>query len=30
VAHDGGFDLAKYPRVKAWVARVEQALNIGP
>jgi glutathione S-transferase len=29
VAHDGGFDLANYPRVKAWVGRVEQALNIG-
>src|SRR5678815_5898885 len=26
VAHDGGFDLAGYPRVKAWVARAEQAL----
>jgi len=28
VAHDGGFDLAGYPRVKAWVGRVEQALKI--
>jgi len=28
VAHDGGFDLANYPRVKAWVGRVEQALKI--
>jgi glutathione S-transferase len=28
VAHDGGFDLADYPRVKAWVSRVEQALKI--
>jgi glutathione S-transferase len=28
VAHDGGFDLAGYPRVKAWVARTEAALNI--
>jgi glutathione S-transferase len=27
-AGDGGFDLAEYPRVKAWVGRVEQALNI--
>jgi glutathione S-transferase len=27
-AHDGGFRLADYPRVKAWVARVESALNI--
>jgi glutathione S-transferase len=28
VAHEGGFDLAGYPRVKAWVARVENALEI--
>ncbi|MBX3484044.1 glutathione S-transferase family protein [Phenylobacterium sp.] len=28
VAPEGGFDLAQYPAVKAWVARVEQALNI--
>ncbi|HEX4179225.1 MAG TPA: glutathione S-transferase family protein [Caulobacteraceae bacterium] len=28
VAHEGGFDLALYPAVKAWVARVEAALNI--
>lgn len=28
VAHEGGFDLAGYPRVQAWVARVEQALKI--
>jgi glutathione S-transferase len=28
VAHDGGFDLADYPAVKAWVARVENALGI--
>ncbi|MBL8555940.1 MAG: glutathione S-transferase family protein [Phenylobacterium sp.] len=28
VAHEGGFDLAQYPAVKAWVARVEQALSI--
>ncbi len=28
VAHEGGFDLADYPRVQAWVGRVEQALNI--
>jgi len=28
VAHDGGFDLADYPAVKAWVARVEDALGI--
>jgi glutathione S-transferase len=29
VAHDGGFDLAAYPKVKAWVGRVEEALKIG-
>ena len=28
VAHEGGFDLADYPAVKAWVARVEQAMGI--
>ncbi|WP_372786581.1 glutathione S-transferase family protein [Phenylobacterium sp.] len=28
VAHEGGFDLADYPKVVAWVARVEKALNI--
>ncbi|HYD43691.1 MAG TPA: glutathione S-transferase family protein, partial [Phenylobacterium sp.] len=28
VAHEGGFDLAAYPKVQAWVARVEQALAI--
>jgi glutathione S-transferase len=28
VAHEGGFDLAGHPRVKAWVARVEEALKI--
>ncbi|HVI33201.1 glutathione S-transferase family protein [Phenylobacterium sp.] len=27
-AHEGGFDLAHYPHVEAWVARVEQALGI--
>jgi glutathione S-transferase len=27
-AHDGGFDLAGYPRVQAWVKRVEEALKI--
>lgn len=27
-AHEGGFELADYPRVQAWVARVEQALGI--
>ena len=28
VAHEGGFDLADFPRVQAWVARVEAALGI--
>jgi len=28
VAHEGGFDLAQYPAVKAWVARVEAELAI--
>jgi glutathione S-transferase len=28
VAHEGGFDLARYPAVQAWVARVEAVLNI--
>jgi len=28
VAHEGGFDLANYPALKAWVARVEEAVGI--
>jgi glutathione S-transferase len=28
VAHEGGFDLAAYPAVKTWVARVETELGI--
>lgn len=28
VAHEGGFDLAEFPRVQAWVARVEAELGI--
>ena len=28
VAHEGGFDLAAFPEVKAWVARVEAELGI--
>jgi glutathione S-transferase len=28
VSHEGGFSLDLYPAVKAWVARVEQALAI--
>jgi glutathione S-transferase len=29
VAHEGGFDLADYPSVQAWVGRVEAELAIG-
>lgn len=29
VAHEGGFDLARYPRVADWVVRVEHALGLG-
>jgi glutathione S-transferase len=29
MADEGGFDLADYPGVRAWVARVEAALPIG-
>ncbi|MDF2901098.1 MAG: hypothetical protein K0Q62_1157, partial [Phenylobacterium sp.] len=28
VAHEGGFDLGRYPKVSAWVKRVEAALKI--
>jgi len=28
MADEGGFDLADYPRVKAWIGRVEKALSI--
>ncbi|WP_091737995.1 glutathione S-transferase family protein [Phenylobacterium immobile] len=28
VAHEAGFDLAQYPRVKTWVTRVEEALGL--
>jgi len=28
VAHEGGLDLASYPAVRAWIARVEAALDI--
>ena len=28
VAHEGGFDLKAYPRVRAWIGRVEAALHI--
>ena len=30
MAADGGFDLSARPAVRAWVARVEGALGIGP
>ena len=29
MAHEGGFDLADYPAVRAWVGRVEAGLGIG-
>jgi glutathione S-transferase len=29
VAGEGGFDLAPFPQVRAWIGRVEQALGIG-
>lgn len=28
VAHEGGFDLAEWPAVQAWVSRVERALGL--
>lgn len=28
VAHEGGFELADFPRVRSWIARVETALGI--
>ena len=28
VAHEGGFDLAAYPRVRRWIGEVERALKI--
>ncbi len=30
VAHEGGFDLARYPAVAAWVGRVEAELKLPP
>ena len=30
VAHEGGFDLRRYPAVKTWIAKVEKALDIAP
>ena len=29
VAHEGGFDLASRPAVRAWVSRAEAALGLG-
>ena len=29
VAHEGGFDLADYPSIQAWIGRVESELAIG-
>ncbi|MBV9843144.1 MAG: glutathione S-transferase family protein [Sphingomonadaceae bacterium] len=28
VAHEGGFDLAGYPKVRGWIGRAEQAIGI--
>jgi glutathione S-transferase len=28
VAHEGGFDLAAYPKLRAWIARVERDLGL--
>jgi glutathione S-transferase len=28
VAHEGGFDLTPYPKLRAWIARVEQDLGL--
>jgi glutathione S-transferase len=28
MAHEGGFDLGRYPAVRRWIGRVEQALNL--
>ena len=30
VAHEGGFDLAKFPAVEAWIARVDRELGLPP
>ncbi|MCJ2089098.1 glutathione S-transferase family protein [Methylobacterium sp. E-005] len=29
MAHEGGFDLADYPAIRGWIARVETGLGIG-
>lgn len=30
MAHEGGFDLAPFPRLRDWIGRVEDGLGIGP
>ena len=30
MAHEGGFDLAPFPRLRDWIGRVEAGLGIGP
>jgi glutathione S-transferase len=30
LSHEGGFDLANFPAVKAWVARVDADLSLAP
>lgn len=30
LAHEGGFDLAGFPAVQAWVTRVERGLGVEP
>ena len=30
MAHECGFDLAPFPRIRAWIGRVEDGLGIGP
>ena len=30
MAHEGGFDLAGYGAIRAWIGRVEDGLGIGP
>jgi glutathione S-transferase len=30
MAHEGGFDLASFPKIRDWIGRVEEGLGIGP
>jgi glutathione S-transferase len=30
LAHEGGFDMASRPEVRAWIARTEKALGLAP